>query len=110
MRSYVTRILIEEAGGQWAAYSPDAQGCIAFGPDEESAIRNMRSALKEHFGGIAWQRAAPNDHLDRRFRRFSLPPEEGFVVRAIIFWPMDILKSDAFSLQEPPTGDQILDW
>ena len=68
----------------------------------------MSFALKAYFR-VPWQRAAPNDHKDSRFRSVSIPPEQGALVRAIIFWPMEVLESGAIDV-EKPTQSQILDW
>ena len=50
MRKYV--ILIEKAGSNFSAYSPDLPGCIATGSTPEETAANMRSAIEMHVEGL----------------------------------------------------------
>lgn len=50
-------IVIEKAGGNYSAYSPDLPGCIATGATREEAERNMHEAIELHVRGLI------EDHL-----------------------------------------------
>lgn len=45
-------IIIERANGNYSAYSPDVQGCVATGATREEAEREMHKALQMHMDGI----------------------------------------------------------
>ena len=45
-------IVIESAGANYAAYSPDLPGCVATGATREDAERNMYEAIKFHIEGM----------------------------------------------------------
>jgi predicted RNase H-like HicB family nuclease len=45
-------IAIEDAGSNYAAYSPDLPGCVATGDTREEAEKNMREALQLHIEGL----------------------------------------------------------
>jgi predicted RNase H-like HicB family nuclease len=45
-------IIIEQANGNYSAYSPDVPGCVATGATREEAEREMRKALQMHIDGI----------------------------------------------------------
>lgn len=45
-------IVIEKAGDNYSAYSPDLPGCIATGATREDAERNMSEAVKMHVDGL----------------------------------------------------------
>ena len=49
---YKFLIVIERAGGNWSAYSPDLPGCVATGATREEAEQNMREALELHVQGM----------------------------------------------------------
>lgn len=51
MRRYV--IVIENAGGNYSAYSPDLPGCVATGATPEETKANMREAIDLHLRGMA---------------------------------------------------------
>jgi predicted RNase H-like HicB family nuclease len=41
-------IVIEDAGGNFAAYAPDVPGCIATGSSVEEVTVTLREAIAEH--------------------------------------------------------------
>ena len=45
-------IVIEKAGGNYSAYSPDLPGCIATGTTREEAEQNMYRAIEMHIHGL----------------------------------------------------------
>lgn len=45
-------MVVEEAGENWSAYSPDLAGCVATGATREEAERNMREAVEFHVAGL----------------------------------------------------------
>jgi len=45
-------IVIEKAGRNYSAYSPDLPGCIATGPTRKEAERNMYEAIELHVRGL----------------------------------------------------------
>jgi predicted RNase H-like HicB family nuclease len=47
------QVIVEQAEGNWSAYSPDAPGCIATGASAESARRRFHSAFAFHQEGQA---------------------------------------------------------
>ena len=46
-------IVIENAGRNYSAFSPDVPGCIATGYTIEEVTREMTEALEFHFEGMA---------------------------------------------------------
>lgn len=45
-------IVIEKAGKNFSAYSPDLPGCVATGKTREETARNMREAIEMHVQGM----------------------------------------------------------
>jgi predicted RNase H-like HicB family nuclease len=45
-------IIIETAGSNFSAYSPDLPGCIATGDTREETERNMLEAIQMHIEGL----------------------------------------------------------
>ena len=45
-------ILIEKAGKNFSAYSPDLPGCVATGKTRESAEEQMHEAIAMHIRGL----------------------------------------------------------
>jgi len=45
-------VIIEKAGDNYSAYSPDLPGCIATGRTLKEVERNMREALALHLKGL----------------------------------------------------------
>lgn len=45
-------IIIEKAGSNYSAYSPDVSGCIATGDTSEEARKNYIEALEFHTEGL----------------------------------------------------------
>ncbi len=45
-------IIIEKAGSNYSAYSPDLPGCVATGSTREDAERNMHEAVRMHVEGL----------------------------------------------------------
>ena len=45
-------VVIEKAGNNYSAYSPDLPGCVATGKTREEAERNMHEAIQLHVRGL----------------------------------------------------------
>jgi predicted RNase H-like HicB family nuclease len=45
-------IIIEEAGDNYSAYSPDLPGCVATGATRDETERNMYEAIQMHVEGL----------------------------------------------------------
>ncbi len=45
-------IVIEKANGNFSAYSPDLNGCVASGKTREQAAQNMYEAIAMHVQGM----------------------------------------------------------
>ena len=45
-------IVVERAGGNYSAYSPDIPGCVVVGDTLEEVLRNMRAAIEFHVQGL----------------------------------------------------------
>jgi len=45
-------VVIEKAGGNYSAYSPDLPGCVATGRTKKEAADNMREAIALHLEGL----------------------------------------------------------
>lgn len=45
-------IVIEDAGENYSAYSPDLSGCVATGATVEETERNMYEAIQMHLDGL----------------------------------------------------------
>ena len=45
-------VVIEKAGGNYSAYSPDLPGCISTGDTLEEAEENMHEAIRMHVQGL----------------------------------------------------------
>lgn len=45
-------IIIEKAGSNYSAYSPDLPGCIATGNTLKQAEKNMHTAIEMHIEGM----------------------------------------------------------
>ncbi len=45
-------IVIEKAGDNYSAYSPDLPGCVATGATKQDAEKNMSEAAKMHVEGL----------------------------------------------------------
>lgn len=50
MKKYL--VVIQKAKNNYAAYSPDVQGCIATGDTVEETLKNMQGALEMHLEGL----------------------------------------------------------
>jgi predicted RNase H-like HicB family nuclease len=50
MRKFL--IVVEKAGANFSAYSPDLPGCVATGPNPKDTIANMRAAIDLHVAGL----------------------------------------------------------
>ena len=50
-------VVIERAGENFSAYSPDLPGCVATGATREEAESNMYEAIEMHLNGLE------EDHL-----------------------------------------------
>lgn len=50
MKRYL--IIIEQAEGNFCAYSPDLPGCIATGPTREAVQHSIREAMQFHLAGM----------------------------------------------------------
>jgi predicted RNase H-like HicB family nuclease len=45
-------VVVEEAGQNFSAYSPDLPGCVATGATREDAEKNMYEAIQLHIEGL----------------------------------------------------------
>jgi len=45
-------IVVERAGENYSAYSPDLPGCVAAGKTREQATRRMHEAIEMHVAGL----------------------------------------------------------
>lgn len=45
-------VVIEEADGNYSAYSPDLPGCVATGRTRDQVARNMHEAIDMHVRGL----------------------------------------------------------
>ena len=50
MREYI--VVIERAGHNYSAYSPDVPGCVATGPTVDEVVVRFKEALVLHFEGL----------------------------------------------------------
>ena len=48
MNTYRFLIVVEDAGANFSAYSPDLPGCVATGGSREEAEKNMYEAIQLH--------------------------------------------------------------
>lgn len=46
-------VIVEQAGDNYSAYSPDVPGCISAGDTVEETLAHFREALEMHLEGIA---------------------------------------------------------
>ena len=52
MSMYRFLIVVEEAGQNYSAYSPDLPGCVATGNSRDETERNMYEAIRLHLEGL----------------------------------------------------------
>ena len=52
MNTYRFLIVVEDAGVNFSAYSPDLPGCVATGSTREDAEKNMYEAIQLHIDGL----------------------------------------------------------
>jgi predicted RNase H-like HicB family nuclease len=52
MNMYRFLIVVEDAGANFSAYSPDLPGCVATGATREEAEKNMYEAIQFHIDGL----------------------------------------------------------
>jgi predicted RNase H-like HicB family nuclease len=45
-------VIIEKAGDNFSAYSPDVPGCVAAGDTRDETVELMREAMTAHFEGL----------------------------------------------------------
>jgi len=45
-------VVVEDAGANFSAYSPDLPGCVATGATRDDAERNMYEAIQMHIEGL----------------------------------------------------------
>ena len=45
-------VVVEDAGNNFSAYSPDLLGCVATGATREEAEKNMYEAIQLHIEGL----------------------------------------------------------
>jgi predicted RNase H-like HicB family nuclease len=50
--NYRFLIIVENAGSNFSAYSPDLPGCVATGATREETEANMREAIRLHIEGL----------------------------------------------------------
>jgi predicted RNase H-like HicB family nuclease len=49
---YRYAVIIEKAGKNYSAYSPDLPGCVATGATIKETLSRMRTAIKYHLEGL----------------------------------------------------------
>ena len=52
MSTYRFLVVVEQAGQNYSAYSPDLPGCVAAGATREDAEKNMHEAIELHIEGL----------------------------------------------------------
>jgi predicted RNase H-like HicB family nuclease len=52
MTNYRFLVVVEDAGANFSAYSPDLPGCVATGSTREEAEQNMAEAIRAHIEGL----------------------------------------------------------
>ena len=52
MNTYRFLVVVENAGQNFSAYSPDLPGCVATGATREDAEKNMYEAIRLHIEGL----------------------------------------------------------
>ena len=52
MSNYRFLVVVENAGQNFSAYSPDLPGCVATGATREDAEKNMFEAIRLHIEGL----------------------------------------------------------
>ena len=52
-------VVIEPEGSNFSAYVPDIPGCVATGATRESALQEIRSAIRFHLEGLQEDQATP---------------------------------------------------
>ena len=52
MNTYRFLVVVEDAGSNFSAYSPDLPGCVATGATREEAEANMYGAIQVHIDGL----------------------------------------------------------
>jgi len=52
MNTYRFLIVVEDAGQNFSAYSPDLPGCVATGATREETGKSMREAIQSHIAGL----------------------------------------------------------
>lgn len=63
MKMYRFLIVVEQANGNYSAYSPDLLGCVAAGTTREQVTENMYQAIEMHVEGlIEDQQPVPGSH------------------------------------------------
>ena len=50
--TYRFLIVVEDAGKNFSAYSPDLPGCVATGRTRDETEQNMRGAIQLHIEGL----------------------------------------------------------
>jgi len=52
MNTHRFLIVVEDAGNNFSAYSPDLPGCVATGASHEEVEKNMYEAIQLHIEGL----------------------------------------------------------
>jgi len=52
MNTYRFLVVVEQAGENYSAYSPDLPGCVATGATREEVETNMYDAIQMHIEGL----------------------------------------------------------
>lgn len=52
MNTHRFLVVIEDAGKNFSAYSPDLPGCVATGKTREETEKNMYAAIQMHLEGL----------------------------------------------------------
>jgi predicted RNase H-like HicB family nuclease len=52
MKTHRFLVVVEDAGANYSAYSPDLPGCVAAGSTREEAEQSMYEAIQLHIEGL----------------------------------------------------------
>jgi len=52
MNTYRLLVVVEDAGHNFSAYSPELPGCVATGATRDEAEKNMYEAIQLHIEGL----------------------------------------------------------
>lgn len=74
MAMYRFLVVVEEANGNYSAYSPDLPGCVATGETQDEVAENMYEAIEMHVRGLIEDRLPVPE--SRSFAEYVAVPSE----------------------------------